>query len=238
MKKLSLIAALIGFSTIAYCTELESFFNETDIFFKKYVSNSRVDYIAIKKASSEMEILVKSIGMINLEEASTLSKKAFYVNAYNLLVIYGVIKNYPIKSPLDVPGFFDKATYRVAGEELTLNKLETEKLLHTYMDSRFHFVLVCAAKGCPSLANFAYTSDTIEQQLTKRTQLAVNDSDWLKINSSKKIVGLSKIFEWYSSDFKSVGKSQIDWINQYRNERIPNSYKIEFYEYDWSLNEK
>ncbi|MBL7872053.1 MAG: DUF547 domain-containing protein [Cyclobacteriaceae bacterium] len=238
MKKLSLVVAFIGFSSMAYCTELESFFKVTDVFFKRYVSNSRVDYIGIKKASSDIENLVKLVGTMNLEEASVLSKKAFYVNAYNLIVIYAVIKNYPIKSPLDVSGFFDKATYRVAGEELTLNKLETEKLLRTYLDSRFHFVLVCAAKSCPPLANFAYTPDTIEQQLTERTKLAVNDSNWLRINPSKGIVGLSKIFDWYSSDFKSNGNIELGWINQYRNEKIPNSYKIEFYEYDWSLNEK
>ncbi|MEM6360586.1 MAG: DUF547 domain-containing protein, partial [Bacteroidota bacterium] len=48
-------------------------------------------------------------------------KNAFFVNAYNLIVIYQVAKFYPLKSPLDRSGFFDRVKHTVAGESITLN---------------------------------------------------------------------------------------------------------------------
>ena len=68
---------------------------------------------------------------MDLSSASAESKKAFYINAYNLIVIYQVSKFYPLKSPLDKSGFFDKVKHQVAGEALTLNALELKTLVFT-----------------------------------------------------------------------------------------------------------
>jgi hypothetical protein len=196
-----------------------------------------VSYTSIKKNNIEIDGLYKQVGALNLSKENEATKKAFYINAYNITVIYSVAKNYPVKSPMDILGFFDKIKHNVAGDEFTLNELEKSKLLLPYKDARVHFALVCAARSCPPLASFAYKPNQLDKQLTERTTQALNNPNWLKVQTGKKKVELSKIFEWYNKDFTSGGKSLIEWINQYRKEKIPASYSVGYYEYDWALND-
>jgi hypothetical protein len=235
LKKLFILAITI-ISTNVWAGGLDQFFRRTDAFLKKYVSNGEVAYSNIKQHATEIDQLYKEIGDINISSEHDNAKKAFYINVYNIIVIYAVVKQYPIQSPLDDAGFFDNVKHRVAGKNITLNELEKEWLLKTYQDARLHFVLVCAARSCPPLASFAYTADNVEQQLTERTVLTLNTKNWIKVYPSQKTVAVSKIFEWYLSDFASNPASLLAWINQYRKEKIPQSYAVSYYEYDWSLN--
>ncbi len=237
MRKLFLILAALTIQNGIHAQNVNTFFNQSDAFFKKYVSNGSVSYTSVKKNIGEIEVLYKQVGAMNVSKENDATKKAFYINAYNVIVIYYVAKHYPLKSPLDNSGFFDKVKHKVSGEDLTLNALEIKKLLLTYKDARVHFALACAARSCPPLASFAYMPDQLDKQLTERTTQAVNDSDWLKVQPGKKSVELSKIFDWYKKDFTTDGKSVIDWINPYRKEKIPASYSVGYYEYNWKLND-
>lgn len=238
MKSIFYLLVLSLFTSLSTLANSNSkdFTERADLFFKKYVKNGAVAYKAIHADKSEIRSLYGEIGAMNLAAFSDSEKKAFYINAYNLIVIYWVTEYYPLKSPLDKSGFFDKVKHKVAGEELSLNALEIKKLLLPYKDGRIHFVLACAAKSCPPLASFAIHPEKIEQQLNERTTLAVNNTEWLKVVNSEKKVELSKIFDWYKGDFTQKGTA-IDWINQYRKIKIPSDHKIEYYEYNWSLNE-
>lgn len=237
MKKLLLICLIGTFSLDVISATPAEFTNAADAFLKKYVTNGSVAYQKIAINISEVESLYQQIGSMNLEKTTPEIKKAFYINAYNIIVIYWVAKHLPLKSPLDDSGFFDKIRHSVAGEMLTLNALEIKKLLQGYQDARIHFALACAAKSCPPLASFAYTPEDLDRQLIERTTQALNDKNWLRVNASKKAVELSKIFDWYKNDFIATGKNQIDWINSYRKEKIPANFIISFYEYNWALND-
>lgn len=236
MRVISLILMILMIQPTVFGSDTKAFTINADAFLEKYVMNGQVAYARLKQNVAEAENLYREINMMNLSKSGDAEKKAFYVNAYNIVVIYSVVKHFPIKSPMDKAGFFDTIKHIVAGESLTLNELERKKLLQPYKDGRLHFVLVCAARSCPPLANFAYTPEKIEDQLTERTALTLNDKNWLKVFPKQKKADISKIFEWYSDDFKSGGKTVLDWINQFREEKIPASYTVGFYEYDWSLN--
>ena len=126
--------------------KLELFFKLSDYFLKRHVYKGLVNYQYSSKNSAEIELLHKTAGEVDLSNATTSERKAFYINAYNVLVIYQVTKAYPLARPLDKDGFFDKTSYLVAGEQLTLNDLESKKILESNgNDPRFHFVLACAA---------------------------------------------------------------------------------------------
>ena len=216
---------------------LTDFYKASNIFLNKYVNGGKVDYKGIAKNKTEISSLYKSIGEMKLSSIDDTNKKAFYINAYNLIVIHSIVGHYPVNSPMAIDGFFDKVKHKVAGEDLTLNELEKEKLLKPYKDARFHFALVCAARSCPPLMNEAYLPDQLESQLTAVTTATINNNQWMKVNTSKKEVQLSKIFEWYTSDFNNSGKSLLEWINNYRTSKIPITFSVGYYEYDWSLNE-
>jgi hypothetical protein len=217
--------------------DVSSFTVKADQFFRRYVMDGKVSYAAVKSNFKDVESLYQQVGDMNLDGASREVRKAFYINAYNVIVIYSVVKHMPLKSPMDHPGFFDKVSHRVAGEVLTLNGLEVEKLLKPYKDARIHFVLVCAAKSCPPLPSFAYMPDKLDEQLTVRTKLSLNNDSWLRVNNAQKKIEVSRIFEWYAGDFKSGGGSIVEWINNYRDEKIPMEYTVAYYAYDWGLNE-
>lgn len=214
---------------------LTLFTSTANNFFGKYVSDGKVDYNGVKKSIGELNVLVKQIAEMKLNQASSEEKQAFYINAYNVLVIKSVIDNNLPKSPLDVAGFFNANKHQVAGNSVTLDYLEKTLLFNEKNDARFHFAVVCAAVGCPQIENFAYMPDKLNRQLTKQTQKAVNDNNFIRLDAGAQTVGLSKIFEWYAKDFTRNG-SVIDYINQYRNTPIPADYKVTYYEYDWSLN--
>ena len=239
MKPLILIAfsLLLPFAGQAQ-TSLASFTKDADSFLQAHVRDGRVDYATLKKDPAAINGLYAQVGAMNLSGASAAEKKAFYINAYNLAVIHQVVANYPVKSPMDVPGFFDKKQQKVAGESLTLNELEKEKLLKPYNDARLHFAVVCAAKGCPIIDNNAYTAQNLDAQLDARAKLALNSSEFIRVNSGKKSVAVSKIFEWYADDFKKGGKSVLAYINGFRQQHIPGTYNLGTYEYDWSLNSR
>ncbi|GAB3642516.1 DUF547 domain-containing protein [Spirosoma arcticum] len=213
-----------------------AFTDEVDAFVKAHVVNDRVDYAQLKKSDSDLTSLYKKAGAVSLAGASDKQKKAFYVNAYNVVVIYQVVQAFPLKSPLDKPGFFDQIKHRVAGQEMTLNQLEKDKLLAAYGDARVHFAVVCAAVSCPPLANFAYSADKLDAQLDERTRLALNNPSFVRVNKGQKKAELSKIFDWYKSDFTQGGQTALGFVNSFRREKIPGDYATGFYEYDWTLN--
>lgn len=242
-KIIGLLFLIAPFTPLSAQTAQEKFTVEANAFLQRYVSDGSVDYANIKKNFPEIESLYKQVGQMNLNNAADQEKKAFYINAYNLVVIYQVTKYYPLKSALDASGFFDQIKHRVAGEELTLNGLEIGKLLkrsaaQPYGDARVHFVLACAAKGCPKLAGFTFQPDKLDAQLEDRAKLALNNSYFIRVNKGQKKVEVSKIFTWYEKDFTGGGKSVLAYINQYRQEKIPIDYQVSNYEYDWSLNSK
>jgi hypothetical protein len=215
----------------------EEFIDNSDRFLSAYVTSGRVDYARIKSQSDEIHRLYEYIGNADLSGLEEQERKAFYINAYNLIVIYQVSSYYPLKSPMDASGFFDGVKHRVAGEMLTLNALEIKKLLIPYKDARIHFALACAANSCPKLASFAYQPDRLDQQLDQRTREAINDENWLMVDAVNKKVAISKIFQWYKKDFDEYSGSVLAFINAFRKTPVPAGYSMEFYEYDWGLNE-
>lgn len=130
--------------------------------------------------------------------------------------------------------FFDKQTFNLRGKKITLNDLEKETLAKQFPDNRLHFVLVCAAIGCPKLASFAYTAAELETQLEQQTRAVVNDRDFIHVNGPK--LEVSKIFEWYADDFGGKEKV-VAYIQKYHLLKVKFSPKYSFYEYNWNLNE-
>lgn len=212
----------------------DAFFQKVDQVFKTHVQQNGVAYSAIKR-DARFTGLIEAIAVAQFDNLDANTKQAFLINAYNLLVIHGVTKNNLMNSVNEQANFFDAKVHTVGGKKISLNTLEKSYLLKNFGDARFHFALVCGAKGCPPIANFAYMPKQLEQQLETQTKKAINDATFIRVDKGAKKAGLSQIFSWYASDFGGK-KSLINYINKYRTEAIPNDFSIDFYEYDWSLN--
>jgi hypothetical protein len=224
------------FSFRSYSQASTLFFDEADAFFKTYVSNGKVDYAAIHSSPDALKSVLEKAKLVQVTPSEAKIYQAFWINAYNLAVIKGIIDNYPIKSPLDKKGFFDATTYNLAGTSITLNDIENKKLRARFNNARFHFVLVCGAKGCPPLIAKAYKPDNLEFLLEQQTIKALNDSSFIRVANNE--VALSEIFKWYKEDFVKDGQTEIDFLNKFRKEKIVKSASITYYSYDWRLNSK
>jgi hypothetical protein len=222
--------------TIGFAQDVNTFFSKADTFFKSYVSNGKVAYSEINSNKDGLNELLALASTISISKSDANTYQAFWINAYNLSVIKGIIDNYPMKSPLDKAGFFDKTKHNIGGKSITLNDIEHKLLRAQFKDARFHFVLVCGALGCPPLINKAYLPNTLDAQLEKQTKLAIN-GNFIKVNSKKKKVQGSEILKWYKEDFVTDG-TEIDFLNKYRTEKIPEGYKLSYFPYNWNLNKQ
>ena len=211
-------------------------FTKTQDFLQEYVTDGVVNYSAIAEKDGIPHDILYDISHNGLKGRSKEYRAAFYINTYNLLVIQSLSKNWPVKNPLEIEGFFNEQMHNITGERLTLDDLE-KKLRNDYADARIHFVLVCGAVGCPPLSSDAYIPETLDVQLKERTKLALNDPSFVRVNkdgNGKLLV--SKIFSWYSLDFGSSDKEIIQYINGFLKLPVPEDYALEFLHYDWSVN--
>ncbi len=234
MKKIITVILIITSTNLSF-SQANTFFEKANTFFKTHVSNGKVDYPAIHKSPEGLNELIAIANTIKVSKDDANTYQAFWINAYNLSVIKGVIDIYPTKTPL-VGGFFDKKKHTIGGKKIVLNDIENKLLRAQFNDARFHFVLVCGAIGCPPLINEAYLPNTLDAQLTRQTKLALNNSNFIKIKKNKILV--SEILKWYKEDFVKKGQSEIDFINKYRTEKIPSNFKLGYYTYNWTLNTK
>lgn len=216
-------------------SQQKDFFDAAEAVFSTYVSNGKMDYAAIKNDPEKLNSALNIAKNMQVSTADPEVYKAFWINAYNLAVIKGIVDNYPIASPMDVTGFFDEINYELGGQKTTLNNIENDLLRAKFPDeARFHFVLVCAGLSCPPIIDTAYIPKTLEDQLQKQTNLSLNNPDFIKVNGNN--VAVSMIFKWYKEDFEKHGGA-LDFINEFRNEKLPKNADLSHYDYDWELND-
>lgn len=232
----TILSAFLIFTTCfisnAQVSNLDQFFQKTDLLLLSHVKDGKVDYESIKEKLTFQELItfIENADLTGKDESTV---KAFRINAYNLLVINQILEIYPTTSVQEKAGFFDRAKYMIEGESMTLNTYEKTKMLKQFDDPRFHFVLVCGAKGCPPIINEAYKPGNLDALMNRQTKLALNDDMFVQ-KKENGAVGLSQIFVWYASDFGNSAKNILAYINNYREQEAKSIDS--YYDYDWALN--
>lgn len=160
-------------------------------------------------------------------------KLAYWINAYNVFTIELILKNHPTKSIKDISSPWDQNFIKIRDNVYSLNEIEHE-ILRKMGEPRIHFSIVCASYSCPILRNEAFRSSKLEAQLEEQTSKFINDVNRNKLSEKK--VELSEIFNWFSSDFESVGGVQA-FVIKYSKVNVSEKAKISYLDYNWSLNE-
>ena len=166
-------------------------------------------------------------------------EKAYWLNTYNAYTIKIILTNYPLKSIRDIK--IDGKTawkiplIKVGKNNYTLDWIEHEILRKKYNDPRIHVGINCASMSCPKLGNFAFSESNVETALTSLMIDFINDDERNKISENN--LELSKIFDWFSTDFKKNG-TIIEYLNKYTRIKINEKAIIKYLTYDWSLNIK
>lgn len=208
-----------------------------------------VDYGRAKGEPSLLDAYLKDVEALSKSQYEALSGKeklAFLINAYNALTVKWILMHYPIKSIKDTGSLFSspwkKKFFKLFGEDQSLDGIEHGMIRHDFDEPRIHFAVVCASKGCPALKGEAYVAGKLEEQLESSANNFLKDSTRNRYNASENKFYLSKIFDWYESDFKKKFGSVQQFVaprmaTTPAQEKKMQEASLKFLDYDWSLNE-
>ncbi|MEM9861365.1 MAG: DUF547 domain-containing protein [Myxococcota bacterium] len=203
-----------------------------------YRKESGFDYAGLSAddtAKAQLASYVSAIGAASgVSDWSRDDQLTFFINAYNALTVSAVIERWPLDSVMNVDGFFDGITHDVAGEAITLNTLENERIRATFGEPRIHFAVNCASVSCPPLLAQPFAADTLEETLEAQAVAFVRSSTQIR----GRRVTVSKLFEWFADDFGGA-----DGVRTFVAERLEGDAaetvrgaRLRYAEYDWNVN--
>ncbi len=209
-----------------------------EIILKRYVDREgNVDYDALKKKENMLDDFLNILEKTKIDYSWNASEKiAFWINVYNAYTIKLILKNYPVKSIKDIRRPWDKKFFTVNGEFLSLGDVEHQILRKKFTEPRIHFAINCASKSCPRIVQIPYTGDNLNNLLDRQTKEYINNPKLNKVGRDS--FQLSKLFSWFSKDFKETEGSVEKFVNRYSKISINNQKNNGFIEYDWNLNTK
>ena len=212
-----------------------------------------VDYAGLQtEGRAQLEAFMRWLAGADPDSFATEAEQvAFWINAYNAVVIWQVVQNYPIDSVRDVGhlfglvGGFFKREYPIARRQMSADDIEHGTLRARYKDARIHWALVCGAFGCPRLLNRAWRPQTLDDTLTAQAREFLAQPRALQLDRNADTLWLSKYFDWYAEDFEAEAGSVIDYVLRYAPEQAASTIRdhrdtlrVRFLEYDWTLNDQ
>ena len=144
-----------------------------------------------------------------------------------------ILRHYPVSSIKDIDNPWKQRFWKLGDKWYNLDEIE-HQIIRKMGEPRIHFALVCAAVSCPKLYNHAFTAENLESSLGTLTREFLADTSKNKIAEDR--IEISKIFEWFTKDFKQNG-SLIDFLNKYTEVQISDTAKKKYKVYNWDLND-
>lgn len=175
------------------------------------------------------------------------AKIAFWINAYNILTIDLVARHYPLESIKDIGSFFspvwDLDVATIEGKPISLGTIEHE-ILRPMAEPRIHSAIVCASTSCPALSRRPFRAGRLDADLSaSMSAWLASDTKGVSIDRNKRVVRISKIFDWFEEDFETEGGVLATIANYVDTEdarwlrNVGRRASIRFFDYDWSLND-
>jgi hypothetical protein len=259
---LLLVAATVGAQEdTAHGTRQNAFDEILDL----YVRDGFVYYRALKLERARFDRVVDQLATTRVGGLSRDEQLAFWLNAYNALVLQTVIDRYPIHgtSPLypansirQIPGAFESARHVVAGRSLTLDEIESA-ILSEFHDPRVYFALGRGAVGSGRLRSEAFAADRMEAQLTDVAAECARRLNCVQIDRIENQVLASSIFSWREREFAAayagaasarfsarspleraiLGYVEPKLIGLEQDFLVRNAFDVKFLSFDWSLND-
>ncbi len=233
-----------------------------------YVRDGLVYYFALRQERGKFDRYVQAIGDVPAETIKTWPRPrqlAYWINAYNALVLRTVIDSYPIRgrssdypanSIRQIPGAFDRRTFRAAGRLLTLDAIERD-VIGDLGEPRALLALAKGAIGGPRLKSEAFTADRLEAQLTTMVGELPTRRELVHVDIPNEQLSVSPLFSWREAAFTRSLPERAPAIYATRSplERAilglidpllvssesaflrKNTFKTVFHDFDWKLND-
>ena len=180
-----------------------------DVLLDTYVRDGQVYYRAMKSDRARLDSYVAALADASIESTSRETQLAFWLNAYNALVLKTVVDHYPIPrrsqdypagSIRQVPGAFERTAHRVAHRMVTLDEIE-QNVLPGFSEPRAYLALGRGAMGSGRLRSEMYTASALESQLGEIAADCVSYATCLDIDRANNQVAISSVFSWRAQAF-------------------------------------
>lgn len=228
---------------------------------------NQVQYGKLKENASDLDSYLKNLESVGLEDFTKFSRDeqlSFLINAYNAFTVKLILNHYPVKSIKDIGGLFSSpwksSFFTLLGKKRSLDdiehgmirqdekgvkSLETKLIsaLKKFDEPRIHFAVNCASKGCPLLNDKPYVPEKLDMQLEEATKNFLKDRTKNRFDAEKMELHLSNIFKWYGADFEKASGQVVVFVapkmaSSQKEEDLIKKAKVNFLDYDWSLNGK
>jgi hypothetical protein len=229
------------------------------------VRDGLVYYRALRADRGRLDAYVSSLAAASLDSATRDEQMAFWINAYNALVLKTVVDHYPIpqrtseypaRSIRQIPGAFERTGHRVAGRTVTLDQIE-QTILPEFHEPRLYLVLGRGAIGGGRLRSEAYSAEGLESQLKEAVAECATRAQCIEIDRANNQISISPIFSWRSQEFVAAYASaapelfatrspverailafiQPHLLTTEREFLEKNQFKVVFKPFDWSIND-
>jgi hypothetical protein len=230
-----------------------------------YVRDGEVYYRALKADRRKLDAYLGQAAGTSIDKMSRDERLAFWLNAYNALVLQTVVDHYPIqgtskaypaRSIRQIPGAFERAPHRVAGQTVTLDQIE-QTVLPEFNDPRVYLALGRASEGGGRLRSEAYASSRLQAQLSEVAAECVARVQCIQIDTAANKVSVSPIFSWREKEFSAAygdrapaafaGRSLIERaVIAFAQPRLlttekelleKNTFQVVYHPFDWRLND-
>lgn len=168
-------------------------------------ADGTVDYRALAERREALDGYVAWLGEPRTPARSA-PRHAFYLNAFNALVLFQVLERGVPTSVRDVPGwlpgdasgFFYETEFLVDGRGTSLHELRDELLRFKVLDFRDHAALVDGTASSPPLRPTLYTPEGLDKQLKAQMTRWV-DGGAVTVDGAEAV--FHPRFETYAYDF-------------------------------------
>lgn len=180
----------------------------------KYVNNlGLVNYPGLLEKKSDLKDYLDRLAAVKRTELATWPRReqmAFFINAYNAVVLYQILDHYPPekKSLLGttltlkvIPGFFTTLKTTIAGEEITLNDLEDKLLRGNYHDARVTCALARGTRHSGRLGMAPFTARHLDDQLNEAARNFTRDPLKNVANAKTGVITISPLLIRHPEDF-------------------------------------
>jgi hypothetical protein len=230
-----------------------------------YVRNGDVYYRALKSERAKLDGYVNLLATAAIDKRPREEQIAFWLNAYDALVLKTVVDHYPIqgrsseypaKSIRQIPGAFERLPHRVAGRTLTLDQIE-QTVLTDFHDPRVYWALGRGAIGSGRLRSEAFVPARVEEQLADVAAECVTRAQCIQIDRESGKITAGAIFSWREKDFTAAyaNAGPATFANRAPIERAviafvqpkllatekeflaKNTFQVTYKPFDWTLND-
>jgi hypothetical protein len=236
-----------------------------DAILDTYVRDGFVYYRALKADRRRFDAYLAQVATAAIDSEPREAQIAFWLNAYNAVVLETVIEHYPIPSRSteypqhsirQVPGAFERTTHRVAGRTVTLDQIE-QTILSSYHDPRLYFAVSRGAVGGGRLRSEVFAPEQLEAQLAEVAGECASRPQCIQVDREQNKLMANAIFSWREKDFVTSyasavrepfqDRSELEravlgfvWPRMLTTEKeflTQNRWQMAFRPFDWSLND-